>query len=37
MTDYEIVNVLNEFVGTTWAIFATYVSIVVLLPISWLR
>jgi hypothetical protein len=28
MTDYEIVSVLNEFVSTTWAIFATYVSIV---------
>jgi hypothetical protein len=28
MTDYAIVSVLNEFVSTTWSIFATYVSIV---------
>ena len=28
MTDYEIVSVFNEFVSTTWSIFATYVSII---------
>ena len=28
MTDYELVSVLIEFINTTWAIFATYVSIV---------
>ena len=28
MTDYELLSIFIEFINTTWAIFATYVSIV---------
>ena len=28
MSDYELVSVLIEYINTTWAIFATYVSVV---------
>ena len=28
MTDFELVSMLNDFINTTWFIFATYVSIV---------
>ena len=28
MTDFEMVSLLDQFISTTWSIFATYVSIV---------